>query len=226
MEQFEKLKHKTILVVEDEMIIRKNIASMLKYFFKEVYTAIDGFDGLDKYELYLPDIVMTDLKMPKMGGFELLKEIKNRKSSAYTVIVSAHTDTNFLINAIHNNIDRYLIKPLDEEQLFKTFEAYLEKIEKTVPHIIELENIIIDLDKHILQINNRHYSLSKKEVLFLKLLSSNSKKIFSYNEIEYQVWGEKSMSFPALRTLVRDLRNKLGEEFIINVSKIGYRFHI
>ncbi|MGB1227510.1 MAG: response regulator transcription factor [Poseidonibacter sp.] len=76
MQIVQRLKTKTILLVEDETIIRENIASMLKFFFKDVYTAIDGYDGLDKYEAYLPDIVMTDLKMPNMGGFELLEEIK------------------------------------------------------------------------------------------------------------------------------------------------------
>ena len=69
MQILDRLKNKTILVVEDEKIIRENIASMLKFFFKEVYTAIDGYDGLDKYENYLPDIIMTDLKMQNMDGF-------------------------------------------------------------------------------------------------------------------------------------------------------------
>ena len=76
-----RLKSKTILLVEDEKVIRENIASMLKFFFKEVYIANDGYDGIEKYENYLPDIVMTDLKMPNMGGFELITELKNRKST-------------------------------------------------------------------------------------------------------------------------------------------------
>lgn len=71
----DRLKNKTILLVEDERIIRENIASMLSFFFKEVYTAIDGYDGLDKYEIYLPDVVMTDIRMPNMGGFELIEEL-------------------------------------------------------------------------------------------------------------------------------------------------------
>lgn len=126
----ERLKSKTILLVEDERTIRENISSMLKFFFKDVYVAIDGYDGLDKYEQYLPDIVITDLKMPNMGGFELIEELTKRQSQSYTIIVSAHTDTELLIKAIHDGVDRYLIKPVTEDELFETFEAYLKRLIK------------------------------------------------------------------------------------------------
>lgn len=130
MQILSKLKDKTILLVEDEEVIRRNIASLLKIFFKEVYTAHDGYDGIDKYEDNLPDIVMTDLKMPVMGGFELIDELKKRSSKAYTIIVSAHTDTELLIEAIHNGVDRYIIKPVTEDELFEAFEAYLKNLMK------------------------------------------------------------------------------------------------
>lgn len=110
----ERLKSKTILIVEDEKTIRENLASMLKFFFKEVHTAIDGHDGLDKYEQYLPDIVMTDLKMPNMSGFELLEELIKRDSTSYKIIVSAHTDKELLFKAIEKGINRYLVKPIIE----------------------------------------------------------------------------------------------------------------
>lgn len=108
MQRFERLKHKTILLVEDEIIIRQNIASMLKFFFKEVYTAQDGYDGLDQYEAHLPDLIMTDLKMPNMDGFEFIQTLLERGSQAYTIIVSAHTDTELLLQAIHQGVDRYI----------------------------------------------------------------------------------------------------------------------
>lgn len=130
MQQFEKLKNKTILLVEDERIVRENVASMLKLFFKEVYTAIDGYDGLDKYENYLPDIIMTDLKMPNMGGFELLDELEKRACKSYIIIASAYSDTDFLIKAIHSKVDRYLIKPITQDEFLESFEAYLKKIEQ------------------------------------------------------------------------------------------------
>ncbi|WP_298752267.1 response regulator transcription factor [uncultured Arcobacter sp.] len=224
MDIIPRLKSKTILLVEDEKVIRENIASMLKFFFKEVYIAIDGYDGIDKYENNLPDIVMTDLKMPNMGGFELISELKNRKSTAFTIIVSAHTDTDLLINAIHNGVDRYIVKPVLEDDLFDTFKAFLEKLDNVMPQVIKLsDNLSIDIDKREVISNGESIHLNKKENMLLKLLCKDFNKTISYEEIEYQVWGSESMSLSAIRSVVRDLRKKTGQNYIINVSGVGYR---
>ena len=224
MQTLERLKNKTILLVEDEKVIRENIASMLKFFFKEVYVAIDGYDGLDKYENYLPDIIMTDLKMPNMGGFELIKELEKRACSSYTIIVSAHTDTELLLEAINKGVNRYLIKPITEDELFEAFNAYFEKLDKSIPQSVELEsNIYFDLNKNQMIIDNEELHLNKKETQFMKLLCSDINKTFSYEEIEYQVWGSDSMSLSAIRSVVRDLRKKIGQSYIVNISGLGYR---
>ena len=224
MQTLERLKNKTILLVEDEKIIRENIASMLKFFFKEVYVAIDGYDGLDKYENYLPDIIMTDLKMPNMSGFELIKELEKRASKSYTIIVSAHTDTELLIEAINKGVHRYLIKPITEDELFEAFNAYFEKIDKILPQSVQLEtNMHFDLNKNQIILEGEELHLNKKETLLMKLLCSDINKSFSYEEIEYQVWGSDSMSLSAIRSVVRDLRKKIGQDYIINISGLGYR---
>lgn len=223
MQKLKNLKSKTILLVEDEAVIRENIASMLRFFFKEVYTAFDGYDGLDKFELYQPDIVMTDLKMPEMGGFELIEEIRKKSNNTYTIIVSAHTDTELLIDAIHKNVDRYIIKPVTEDELFEAFETYLKKVEDKV-NIIELSsNIKVELDKHLLIVDDIKIHINKKETQLLNLLNQSNNKTVSYEEIEEKIWGSKSMSLSAIRTLVRDLRKKLGTQYLINISGIGYR---
>ena len=224
MQKFKRLKTKTILLVEDERIIRENIASMLKFFFKKVYTANDGYDGLDKYEEYLPDIVMTDLKMPNMGGFELLDELIKRSSISYLMIVSAHTDTDLLIKAIHNGIHRYIVKPVTEDELFAAFEAYFQKIDDISPINIKIdEKLSLDLEKNQALVNLNEVHLNKKETMLLKVLSQNTNKTYTYEEIEYQVWGNKSMSLSAVRSVVRDLRKKIGQNYIVNISGIGYR---
>jgi|TARA_B100001063_G_scaffold175143_1_gene164121 two-component system, OmpR family, response regulator VanR len=224
VETLKRLKEKTILLVEDELIIRNNIASMLKFFFKEVYTAMDGYEAIDKYEEHLPDIVMTDLKMPNMTGFELIEELKKRSSTSYTMIVSAHTDTDLLINAIHNGVDRYIIKPVTEDELFEAFEAYLKKFDEEVPKVFTLSsNVSIDLDKHIALVEKNEIHLNKKETELLTLLYVDMNKTITYEEIESKMWGSDSMSLAAIRSVVRDLRKKIGQEYVVNVSGTGYR---
>lgn len=167
---------------------------------------------------------MTDLKMPNMSGFELLEELIKRDSTSYKIIVSAHTDKELLFKAIEKGINRYLVKPIIENELFETFEAYLKNLEKTQPMIIKIDDdIYLESDKKSLFISELEIHLNKKEFLFLKLLLSNDNKTFNYEEIENIVWGGALMSQSAIRSVVRDLRKKIGEKYIINVSGIGYR---
>jgi DNA-binding response OmpR family regulator len=159
-----------------------------------------------------------------MGGFELIEELKKRSSKAYTIIVSAHTDTELLIEAINNGVDRYIIKPVTEDELFEAFEAYFKKLDETTPKVVELnETTKIDLDKHLAIIDGVEVKLNKKENQLLTLLCVDMNKAVSYEEIEYQIWGSDSMSLSAIRSVVRDLRKKIGSEFVVNVSGIGYR---
>ncbi|HHS93508.1 MAG TPA: response regulator transcription factor, partial [Campylobacterales bacterium] len=143
----------------------------------------------------------------------------------YMIIVSAHTDTKLLLEALHQGVDRYIVKPMDEHQLFESFDAYLEKREKLSSKEIDLgQGLLLNLDKSQVKKDETSFSLSRKESLLLKLLVSDQHKAFSYAEIEYHVWGSKSMSLSALRTVVRDLRKKLGSNYLNNVSGVGYSF--
>lgn len=219
-----RLKEKTILLVEDEAVIRNNIASMLQFFFKEVRTAGDGYAGLDAYRKYQPDIVMTDLKMPYMGGFEMLQEISQRSNTVYTIVVSAHTDTDLLLNAVNNGINRYIVKPVTEQQLFEAFESFLDATSGGSASDTELlPGLTLDSENQTLRHHNETIHLNKKETLLLRMLSREPTHTFTYEEIETQVWGEKSMSLASLRSVVRDIRKKSGEKIVENVSGTGYR---
>ena len=128
-----------------------------------------------------------------------------------------------MIKAIHSKVDRYLIKPITQDEFLESFEAYLKKIEQ-YPQNVELEpNIFFDLNKNQMILNEQKIHLNKKESLFMKLLCSDINKTFSYEEIEYQVWGASSMSLSAIRSVVRDLRKKIGQDYIVNISGLGYR---
>lgn len=221
MNNFQRLKDKTILLVEDENVMRRNISSMLQFFFKEVYEASDGISGMQEYYKNLPDIVMTDLKMPNMDGFEFLKSLKEYNPNVFTVVVSAHTSTDYFLEAIDQKVDKYLIKPITEEELFSAFEAYLKQEPQRV---VLAKNTFFDIDKNELEVLGEKIPLNKKEAGLMKIFCNSKDNIVSYEEIEYQVWGDKNMSTSALRSVVRDLRKKLIENVIENVSGTGYRF--
>jgi len=105
----------SVLVVEDSEPIRKQICRFLEKFFSYVFQAQDGIKGIEMYELNKPDIVITDLNMPRMDGHEMIKALKSINNSIPIIITSAHSNTNTLLESIHLGIVDFVPKPVDFE---------------------------------------------------------------------------------------------------------------
>jgi len=108
-------KDQSILVVEDSKLLQKQIYTFLKKFFKEVHQAYDGEEGIEQYKKHHPDLILTDLSMPKKNGLEMIKEIKFINQNVKIIILSAHNEEDILMNVIKLNIDNFLLKPLNIE---------------------------------------------------------------------------------------------------------------
>lgn len=107
----------SVLYVEDEKELNASVVRYLSKFFGHIETAYDGQDGLDKYTSGTFDIVMTDINMPKLNGIELARKIKAIDPEQAIIIVSAYTETDYFMDAIHIGISDYVIKPIDFEQM-------------------------------------------------------------------------------------------------------------
>lgn len=221
----EKLQNLTLLYAEDEEGIRKNIADSLRYYVKEV---IEACNGDEAYELYLqrnPDIIFTDIHMPGLNGIECIKKVRQTNRDIPIVMITAHTDKKYLLEAIELKMEKYIVKPIELESL-------LDVLVKCVSHL-ELNQIIIlktdenysyDYAKKELKYKNEIVLLNKKEISFFELLIKNQNRIVSYEELQEKVWIDDIMTDSALRSLVRNLRKKLPTDIISNLSGIGYRF--
>jgi len=106
-----------ILYVEDEKESREQISAIFSLLFKSLDTAFDGEDALEKYNMKDYDIVITDINMPRMNGIELTKRIKVLKPSQNIIIISAHNDSKYLLQAIDLGVDNFIIKPVQMHQL-------------------------------------------------------------------------------------------------------------
>lgn len=217
----------TLLFVEDETMIRRIAVSFLKSYFIEIYEAKDGEEGLELYHEHKPDIIITDIEMPKINGLELCRIIRKEDKSTPIIISTAYTSTEYLLEAVKLNLINYLPKPIEEEALFEALNTCFEHIEREHPSVVKINKTdSFDMLNQTLVKENSLVSLTKYQHQFLFILIKNKGRIVSYEEIEQFIWFDKVMSSDALRSLVRDVRKIVGKEAIENISRYGYRIHL
>lgn len=221
----EKLQNITLLYAEDEVGIRENIADSLRYYVKEVYEANDGEEGYDLYLEKAPDIILTDIRMPKVNGIEFIKKIRETDKSTPVVMITAHTDKEYLLDAVSLHMEKYIVKPLDLDELFEALEKCIDMLASNKETILKTdEDYLYDYDLKELKYKKESIILNKKEMMFLEVLISNQNRVVNYEEFQDKVWGDDVMTDSALRSLVRNLRKKLPTDIIFNLSGVGYRF--
>lgn len=223
----ERLKTLTILYVEDEDGIRKNIADSLRYYCKKVIEAENGKVAWELYQVEKPDIVITDILMPIMNGVELVEKIRFRDESTPLIIISAHTDKEYLLKVVDLHLEQYIIKPINLKGLLGALEKCLKRISKIQAIVYELPcGYQYDIDHKELSFNGEIIHINRKEALFLEILLHNKQRIVTYEELQVYVWQDDVMTDSALRSLVRNLRKKLPKDFVTNLSGVGYRFEM
>lgn len=223
----ERLKTLKILYAEDEEGIRDNIAASLRYYAKEVIEAENGKIALELYKSEHPDIVITDILMPVMNGVDLVREIRKTDEMTPLVIISAHTDREYLLKVVDLHLEQYIIKPVTLNGLLEALSRCLKRISQTHTIVYELPcGYMYDVDHKHLTYEGETIHLNKKESAFLELLLHNKQRIVTYDELQANVWQDDVMTDSALRSLVRNLRKKLPKDFITNLSGVGYRFEM
>lgn len=223
----ERLKTLTILYAEDEEGIRENVAASLRYYVKEVIEAENGKMALELYESKHPDIVITDILMPIMNGIDLVKQIRKKDQNTPIVIISAHTDKEYLLNVVNLHLEHYVIKPVTFNDIMMVLSQCLKRICQSHAIVYELPcGYRYDFDHKHLFFEEEEIHLNKKEIVFLELLLHNKHRVVSYEELQEFVWQDSVMTDSALRSLVRNLRKKLPRDFITNLSGVGYRFEM
>ena len=219
-ELLKELKNISILCVEDEDGIRQTIVSTLKYYFKEVYEACDGNEGYELYEYYKPKIVLTDIQMKDCNGLELVKKIREKDNDTMIIMLTAHSNEEYLMELINLNINHFILKPLNSKKLMDALEKYLQK---AIKPILLCEDLVLDSQKReLIYKKEQIIHLRKREKDFLQLLYNKNGAILKYEEIEFELWNDKEMTSHALKSFIKELRNKMPVNVIKNVPQEGY----
>ncbi|MFT5661546.1 MAG: putative nucleotidyltransferase with HDIG domain [Sulfurimonas sp.] len=190
----------SILYVEDDPEIQKSMNTYLQKIFKRIVSASDGKEGLEAYEENEFDIVLTDLSMPRMNGIEMIEAIKKINENQAILITTAHTESNYMLSAIKDGVDGYIIKPFNMEQLnyelfksaqkivmYKENEAYkLHLSELVADKTRELEDLV-DYQK-----NNYEKTLESMVSMIEQrdtYTAGHSRRVAKYSELIAQEMG-------------------------------------
>lgn len=221
----------SILFVEDEELIRKNYVSYLKRYYQNVYEASDGEEAYEVYKIKKPDILIVDINLPKLSGLELLSKIRESDFNTKAIVLTAHSDMNYLLKAAELKLTKYLIKPVDRIQLKEALNLVnleIDKFEiKSKKTIIFSNDYNWNYDYKELFFNNKTIELTPQEKKILELFFENINKTLSYDSIALKVWNEYEFyKIDALKTTIKNLRRKLPKGLIVNIYGIGYKLVI
>jgi YesN/AraC family two-component response regulator len=220
-------KNLKILYVEDEEFIRINAVSYLKRLFNHVYEASNAQEAISIIEEQNPHIVITDIKMPKTSGLDMIRLLREYDKKTKFIVLSAFTDTKYLLDAIDLGLVKYLTKPIRHDMLYPLLIKCAKDIFSDKESKIYIsEACFFDSINNNLIDEKKIVSITKTELLFLKLLIKKHPSFVTYEELQNNIWYDEYMSENAIRLLVRDFRKKLPAKAIKNISKIGYKIDL
>lgn len=215
----------SILIVEDEPALLNRLAVYLSIFCDTVYTATDGKEGLEVYKKHLPNIILSDINMPKLTGIKFIQEVRKVDKNIQIIVLSAHTKTEDFLKVVPLNLVSYLVKPIQMEQL-KTF--ILEAIQNISK--FHLDDTYIHLNDEYswnkqtkcLYIKKELVNLTSYEKDFLEILIMKLNQKVSYEEIHNYIYVLQEYSQNAIFTIVKRIRKKTKKDFIKSCFKFGY----
>ena len=218
---YDSLKNIKILLAEDEKSLAELMKSAIGDFCESFTVVNNGEDGLKVYKKIKPDIVITDIMMPKMDGLDMSRAIREINPEQIIVILSAYSETEKLLTAIDLEIKKYFIKPFDPDELLDYLCEAIQKIEiKKV--ISSNENYIFNTKTKKLYRDGEIIQLTKREIDFIELLINQSDYFIDDETIKKTLWSERNVSDDRVRTFIRRLRKKTSKDLIKNVSGQGY----
>ena len=223
---------KKILIIEDE----KDMVTGLKFNLEaRDYTVIAAYDGEAGYQKALkeqPDLVILDLMLPKLNGYEVCKKLKKEVPDLPIIMLTAKSQEAEIVTGLELGADDYITKPFSVLELLARIKAVFRRVKSGsgIPEVHRFGNLEINLKKYEARKNGKSLKLSPREYEILRCFIEREREIVSRDELLNQVWGYDS--FPNTRTIdahIAKLRRKIEDKpeepkLIITIHGIGYKF--
>ena len=222
-------KARKVLIADDE----PDILEILKYNLVNegyhVITAKDGDEAVEKARIFLPDLIVLDIMMPKKSGVQVCEVLRGQSAFRNTLIIflTALNDESTQIRGLETGADDYVSKPISPKVFISRVNALFRRVPKKESKVVEVDGLVIDPEKFIVQLEGKEILLAKKEFELLHLLASRPGRVFLRNEILSQVWGnDVIVGDRTIDVHIRKIRQKLGVDCITTVKGVGYKFEL
>ncbi len=214
-----------VLLVEDDIELNHTIAEFLTMSNFDVVPVYDGDEALNAMYESNFDVVLLDIKLPKMNGFDVAREIRRNFSTPIIFITSLDGETN-VVKAFLNGGDDYIRKPFSLRELKVRIDAILRRVYGSKESLIRIsDDVEFNLEKLELYKNGERVKLKTKELKLLKLFLQNKGKVLSKGVIFDNIYDyDEEPNEYSLRTFINNLRRVIGKDKIETVKNTGYRY--
>lgn len=220
-----------ILIVEDEKRLADTLAEILAEHKYTVDVAYDGECGFDDAMSGIYDAVVLDVMLPRMNGFEIVRQMRQGGNHIPVLLLTAKTDIADKVSGLDCGADYYLTKPFQTEELLACLRALLRRPGEILPEELTYGDISLNLSTGILRCANRFVRLSARELELMRLFLANKENIISKETLLVKVWGyESEAEENNVEVYISFLRKKLthikSQVNIAVVRKMGYHLEV
>ena len=221
-----------ILVIEDDPAISRGLADNLRFESHDVLTAGDGEEGYRLIRERAPDLVVLDVMLPKLGGYELCRKIRAEGSAVPILMLTARSDETDRVLGLDLGADDYVTKPFSIREVLARVRALLRRAHPPRPEIPELRrgDVVVDFKRYEATKRGTRFEMTRKEFGLLRLLASRAGEVLTRDELLDEVWGYETT--PTTRTVdnhIASLRAKLEDDpahpqHLITMHGVGYKW--
>lgn len=221
----------TILIVEDEYPISQVLKVYLRKAHFQTELVSNGKEALSKFDEVKPALVLLDVMLPGMDGWEILKEIR-RKSDCPVIMLTALGEANHRVDGLNKGADDYISKPFIGDEVVARVKAVLRRVKRDHHQVKQYGNLAIDLQAHRVTINGTEISLIPRDLSLLLFLAEHPNQTFTRDQLIEHVWGWEyegsdravDLSIKRLRKSLKDWPKEEGE--IRTLRGLGYQLSV
>ncbi|HIP12565.1 MAG TPA: response regulator transcription factor [Arcobacter sp.] len=219
--------NKKILLLEDDIALNETIVDYFESLNYDISYVYDGNSAIETIYENNFDLLLLDVNVPDINGFEILKSIREEGINTPAIFITSLNSLDNVEDGFNSGCDDYIRKPFALKELKLRVETILRReFFHQKSSLIQIsKDIFYETTSNLLKIKEENIQLNNKDAKLLKLFLQNIDKLLSHEEIYSALWEyDEEISQSALRTYIKNLRKYLGKEKIVSIKKFGYRF--